>query len=60
MTGMTSAGWQAVQFGLRTLPGYRLKGMHVHTDGYSIPSPTRTEIAVVTVQRRTLILKIEK
>ena len=33
MTGMTSTGVQAVQFGLG-LARYRLDGMHVHTNGY--------------------------
>jgi hypothetical protein len=33
MTGMTSTGVQALEFGLG-LARYRLDGMHVHTDGY--------------------------
>lgn len=53
MTGMMSAGGQVVQLGLRTSPDYRLK---VYT---CIPMVTpHTEIAVVTVQRRTRILKM--
>ena len=53
MTGMTSTGVQAVQFGLR-LAWYRLDGMHVHADGY----PRPTEMTVAIVQRRTRILNM--
>jgi hypothetical protein len=53
MTGMTSTGVQAVQFGLR-LARYRLDSMHVHTDGYlDLP-----EMTAAIVPRRTRILNM--
>ena len=44
-----------------SLAGLPAQGMHVHTDGYSIPSSMRTEMAatVVVVRRRTRILKMD-
>jgi len=33
--------------------------MRLHTDGYFNPSPARAEIAVVIVQRRIRILKMD-
>jgi hypothetical protein len=53
MTGMTSTGVQAVQFGLG-LAWIRLGGMHVHTGGY----PRPTEMTAIIVQRTTRILNV--
>jgi hypothetical protein len=45
MTGMTSTGVQAVEFGLG-LARYRLDGMHVHTDGYlDLPGSRRSSFS---------------
>ena len=44
-----------------SLAGLPAQGMHVHTDGYSISSSMRSEMAaaVVVVRRRTRILKMD-
>ena len=44
-----------------SLAGLPAQGMHVHTDGYSISSSMRTEMAaaVAGVRRRTRILKMD-